>query len=136
MAVYDRNYELLSRLLPDFDTGEGVLTAGAVGKPDLYLRLEEKSRYTTTIHLTHLLDVDGETVADPDILVRIYHDAHQAEVMSCRVTGFMPMDAERSESSTVLDCKSESNIFLMKWLQYMVAAGYRFDTDNNDRVNE
>jgi uncharacterized protein YqiB (DUF1249 family) len=40
----------------------------------------------------------------------------------------MAMDRQRKQSSTILDCKSESNIFLLKWLEYLIASGHSGDS--------
>ncbi len=128
MDTYERNYRLIVRLMPEPEQCGGVMVSDTGNGPALYMRIEEQSRYTTTLFMTHYLRIDGEIVEDPGITVRVYHDAGQAEVMSCRLQGFMPMDEERRRSSTILDCKSESNIFLLKWLEHLVAAGHAAHT--------
>lgn len=128
MDIYERNYRLIMHLMPEAGQYPGELVSRCDEGPDLYIRIEEQSRYTTTLFMTHYLDIDGEHIADPGIQVRVYHDARQAEVMSCRLQGFMAMDKTRKESSTILDCKSESNIFLLKWLEYLIASGHCGDS--------
>ena len=49
----------------------------------MHLRLHERSRYTTTLTLTYLFDEGGMAVSDPDLQIRIYHDARLAEVQAC-----------------------------------------------------
>jgi len=69
--------------------------------------------------MTYWLDNNGLTLADPDLMVRIYHDARLAEALSCcerpRHIVFkglwMPAAAE-------LERRWLLNILLSKWLEH------------------
>jgi len=79
MTLYESNYVRLGWLLPDADKLDGErISSPGVDLP-LHARLLERARYTTTIHLTYFFADERERVADPDLTVRLYHDARLAE---------------------------------------------------------
>jgi len=121
MDLYEINYRLLQRLAPALDEIPERAVSRVPGSPDLYLAIEERCRFTTMLHLTYYFtDADGERVADPDLQIRLYHDARQAEAVACRPH---PASGPRSP----LSCKWDSNLFLEKWLHYALGLGHRFD---------
>jgi hypothetical protein len=124
MELYETNYRLLYQLVPD----PGQLPAEAVsrvpGSPDLHLKVEERSRFTTTLAMTHYFEEDGlGQVANPDVQIRIYHDARQVEILACRPRGFRALG--EGEGGQV-DCRWDSNVFLEKWLRYSLRQGHGF----------
>lgn len=136
MAIYECNYIRLRQLLQD--VGAFALKTPYVSHVDsalnLYLRICERSRYTTTLSLTYLFhDELGEFPA-PDIHIRIYHDARLAEVISCgRVRGRRDAVYDRTRNRYSLDRKWHMNRFLQKWLGYCLRQGHRFHR-NGDPV--
>lgn len=125
MELYENNYIYMRRLIPEV-LGEG-LHLRSPGNVDLYLRIEERSPYTTTVALTHYFEEGDGHRADPDLRVRIYHDAQLAEVLpdsalhSFRWTGTGKVPDRRS-----LAWRWEVNRFLNRWLRYCLAEGHRF----------
>jgi len=127
MAVYEHNYSMINRLLPQVRTATGCICSSVTDHPALYCRIEEQNRYTTTLRLTYFLDIPEQgRIADPDLLIRVYHDTRQCEVMSCRLNGFMPIGRYDDSSRPVIDCKWDSNLFLEKWLDYTLSKTYSF----------
>jgi uncharacterized protein YqiB (DUF1249 family) len=61
----------------------------------------------------------------PDLLVRVYLDARQAEVLS-RTCRFDEVDLrrQRGDLDTQLICKWRLNRFLYKWLGYCLRQGH------------
>lgn len=130
MDLYEINYGLLKRLAPRLDLIEGTVVSQVPNSPDLHLTVEARCPFTTMLHLTYYFaGPDGHRVADPDLQVRLYHDARQAEAVSCRLRGFMPLDAAHSEPGSALACKWDSNLFLEKWLRYSLGLGHGFGPD-------
>jgi uncharacterized protein YqiB (DUF1249 family) len=126
MDLYEENYRLLQTLAPDLDQLSGTVISRVAGSKDLYLTIQEKCKFTTTISLTYFFELDeGETIADPDLVIRIYYDARQAEAMACRPSGFMALE-NTAEKKPYMDCRWESNLFVEKWLRYCIKQGYRF----------
>ncbi|MGV6818109.1 MAG: DUF1249 domain-containing protein [Thiotrichales bacterium] len=103
-------------------TGSHVSTV--VGGHDLHLILTEQTPHTTTLSLTYRFP-EGES--RPDLILRIYHDARQAEVLSrrCRLTDDW-LYTDRHPGETALLCKWRLNRFLYKWLNYCRRQGHDF----------
>jgi len=134
MAVYERNYRLLAQLLPDLDLLPDALTSRVAGSLDLHLEVLERCKYTTSLRLTYYFPVnDDEHVADPDLTIKIYHDACQAEAMACRDKGFMPVEHHSGNKQPFIDCRWESNLFVEKWLRYSIDQGHIFSQERYDR---
>lgn len=131
MDLYDENYILLKRLIPDLDSMPVQAESRVEDSPTLYLIIEERNKYTTTVSITYFFEAsDGERTANPDLHVRIYHDARQAEVLSCGRIGSIPIGILGFMGSSVLDYKWESNLFLEKWLKYSIVQGHLFSSRN------
>jgi len=88
MTVYESNYIKLRHLIPGLDEREGVgdtRISTAERDCDLYFDLLMREPYTTTLKLTYWFDVDaGGAVADPDLTLRVYHDARLVEAVAGR----------------------------------------------------
>jgi len=83
MELYEKNYMLIRLLVPDLKSLQG---SHYVSKPDGLLPLElskiEHNRYTTTFKLTYLFSSASRHDREPDLVIRLYHDARTCEVMS------------------------------------------------------
>lgn len=122
MALYEENYMRLRRLVPRFDAIDGSAVSRVSGCIDLHVTIIERSRYTTTLHLTYTF-ADGDGVRyEPDLRVRVQHDARTAEAMEVHMgRGRYHFDARRT-----LKRSWERNRFLHKWLGYCLHRGHRF----------
>ncbi|MEJ2346063.1 MAG: DUF1249 domain-containing protein [Gammaproteobacteria bacterium] len=136
MELYEINYRLLNKLIADFTALQGSLVSRVNGSPDLHLHVEERSRFTTTLALTYHFETgDGGIVADPDLHIRIYHDARLAEAMSCQRQGReggWALASGHARKRSDVDCRWESNLFLEKWLAYTLTQGHRFGSRAED----
>jgi uncharacterized protein len=137
MAVCDANYLRLLKLMPDFVLGqERTILLPAVQSHsehgagvDLMHRLEvrvlEAFRYTSTLSLR--LIVEEETPAwfkEPQLTVRLYHDAGTAEVLSYQdQTRFKAFYSEEEAPRFSWDEKNQINLFLADWLRLCLAGG-------------
>lgn len=131
MDLYEQIYHLLGTLIPQLDVMP-VRTESKVAEfPTLFLTIEERCKYTTTVSMTYYFDTsDGERIADPDLKVRIYHDAKQAEALLCRNIKFTMQRSSGVLKSPAVDCRWESNLFLEKWLNYSLEQGHQFMPHN------
>jgi uncharacterized protein YqiB (DUF1249 family) len=129
MSLYESNYIRLGWLVPDLERMPLQTRSQVPGDLPLHLRIEERSRYTTTITLTYLFDsADGNSLADPDLQIRIYHDARLAEAQACaRWHRHELLASIRSELAVALGDRWLRNVMLNKWLDYCVERGHRFD---------
>jgi len=135
MELYEANYIRLRQLCPDLHRIEGEAVSRVAGCLDLHLQVLEDSRFTTTLLLTYYFpDEAGGHRADPSLVVRVYHDAHQAEVLSrvCRVQDGR-VSARDPIGDSALMCKWRLNRFLYKWLGYCRRQGHCFGLANRER---
>lgn len=132
MSLYESNYIRLARLVPNLRAVEGSLVSVARDDCPLHLSVVEHSRYTTTFSLTYLFeDAAGNGVtADPDLQIRVYHDARLAEVQSCaRWHRHQAIESIRSELARNLGDRWLRNMMLNKWLDYCIERGHRFPSE-------
>lgn len=127
MGLCEENYVLLSRLAPGLSSRHGRLVSRVKGSVDLELTIEAQSPYTTLLRLTHVFGHAGmgglDLGSDPDVQLRVYHDARQVEVLHLRQTA-LPLHANYQPPA--LDSKWRLNLFLAKWLAYCLHQGHWF----------
>ena len=125
MALYESNYLRLLRLIPDVDYLDGCFKSRVAGDCDLYVEFIETSRYTVTLSLTYQLATDDGVLVDPDMMVRVYLDGQQAEVLAIgeaqRHAALRRLVFEHREQ---LDRRWRCNIILNKWLEYLSDQGH------------
>lgn len=127
MTLYESNYVRLRRLAPALNAIEGAMTSTVAGDCPLHLRIEERGPYTTTFTLTYLFDSPAGQFADPDLQVRVYHDARLAEVLSCaRWHRHEVLASIKSDLYCQLGDRWLRNVMLNKWLDYCVERGHLF----------
>ena len=125
MALYESNFLRLLRILPDIDRLDGCFRSRVAGDCDLYVEIIETSRYTVTLSLTYQLATDDGLLVDPDMMVRVYLDGQQAEVLAIgeaqRHAALRRLVFEHREQ---LDRRWRCNIILNKWLEYLSDQGH------------
>jgi uncharacterized protein len=127
MSLYESNYIRLAWLVPDLAALDGAQTSVVDGDIPLHLAVDERSRYTTTLRLTYVFEDESGAIADPDLQIRIYHDARLAEVQSCaRWHRHAMLESLRSQLARDLGDRWLRNVMLNKWLDYCVERGHRF----------
>lgn len=124
MALYEENYIRLRTLLPRLDAMPARGVSRVTGCVDLHVEIRERSRYTTTLNLTCLFTHAGGMRREPDLTLRICHDARTAEVVDLSRRN-APLDENARQ--TLLRCW-QRNRFLYKWLGYCLRRGHRFDS--------
>ena len=126
MELYERNYVLVRLLAPALREASGTLTSTVDGELPLEMRDVEHGRYTTTFRLTYRLsarDARGREGREPDLAIRLYHDARTCEVMS----GLMPGETAETRRVRDLDEGHRLNRFLNRWLGYCLERGHGFE---------
>lgn len=127
MSLYESNYIRLGWLLSSPRCVQGAHLSAPADDLPLHLILVDRSKYTTTIRLTYYFEEGGEPVADPDLLVRLYHDALLAEAMACtrrhRHEALRQFD---TRPGAELSRRWARNVMLNKWLEYCLDKGHRF----------
>jgi uncharacterized protein YqiB (DUF1249 family) len=131
MTLYESNYIKLGQLVGDMRFFEGAASSRSAVDFDLYLEMVSRDRYTTTLKMTYLFPecVGGvvSSVADPDLTVRIYHDAKLVDVVweadqhrHCKLRELA------SVHTRALGERWRSNIMLNKWLDYLLEMQHVF----------
>jgi len=127
MSLYESNYIRLGWLIKDLASVSDSAVSTVEGDCPLHLTVEDRSRYTTTLLLTYVFDAEHALATDPDLQIRVYHDARLAEVQSCaRWHRHSMLESIRSELARELGDRWLRNIMLNKWLDYCVERGHRF----------
>ena len=129
MHLYESNYLRLHWLLEDVNALPDELCSRVTADLPLHLAVQERSRYTTTLRLTYFFTDGGQRVADPDLTIRVYHDAGLVEAMACRSRHLHPalrrFDTGHGDE---LGRRWTRNSMLNKWLEYCHDQGHRFVT--------
>ena len=129
MELYESNYLRLRRLCPDVNSVNRHQISQLDRGSDLHLELIERTPYTTQLRLTYLFsDIStGAALREPDVLIRMYHDARQAEVLEryCRHRGELFAQAAAPQVPDLL-CRWRYNRFLFKWLGFLLRQGHQF----------
>ena len=144
MNLYEGSYERLERLLVDIDwlfvPGNDRAESRSDTDFPLHLTVLERTKYTVTLHLTYCFDNDAsgsEPVQDPDITLRLYADAKQAEVMEStreRVRFLGEHDPGYVGAGGWTARQHAANVLLHKWLAYLLEHGHGFALAARPRV--
>lgn len=126
MTVYESNYLKLSTLTTEFDWSGWTMLSHSSRDNDLHAQLLRREPYTTTLKLTYWFEeADGLLVPDPDLIVRIYHDARLAEaVASIDRHTHHKLRELANDSGAELDRRWRINMMLNKWLDYLFDVGH------------
>jgi uncharacterized protein YqiB (DUF1249 family) len=126
MDVYENNYLRLKRLINPLEAFQGAAVSQVAGCMDLHICVVERSRYTTTLNLSYQFadsaHPHAHRVAEPDLMIRIYHDAGLVEVIAGHLRhGRVRLNHLPSQS---LKVKWKLNRFLFRWLGFCLHLGH------------
>src|SRR5882672_2938512 len=80
MTLYESNFIRLGWLVRDLKALPDHALSRVRGDCDLTLTVTERSRYTTSLVLSYLFDEGDAQVAEPNLELRIYHDARRQSI--------------------------------------------------------
>ncbi len=134
MELYEKNYMQLRLLIPALKQGPATTAVSHVsGCLTLYMQMTEQNPYTSTLRLTYrFLNADGtggRASVEPDLYIRVYHDARSAEVLS----GLLHGQQHVLRTTRGLTDSWKLNRFLYKWLRYLLFRGHRFELCSETR---
>lgn len=126
MTLYESNHVRLARLLGDPARLPDVAVTHAARDLPLHLRVLERCRYTTTLHMTYFFPLErGGSVPDPDLVVKVYHDARLAEACSCAVQHHhRALTPYACRSADELEARWLMNVMFNKWLEFCLEKGH------------
>lgn len=126
MTLYESNYIRLRAVVGDVRGLAGRAVSSVPGDLDLHLELLEHSPYTSILRLTYLFADAGTSVAEPDLEVRVYHDARLAEASRCpRQVRHPGLASLQDGLPAALGERWRRNMLLNKWLDYCAERGHR-----------
>jgi len=129
MTVYESNYLKLGRLASRYPAKKNIVWTSAVPDDcDLHLEVLRREPYTTTLRMTYwFLDAEAGRIPDPDLTVRVYHDARLAEAVAARVVHRHEVlqDLDPAHAAE-LGRRWRVNMMLNKWLDYLLEIGHAF----------
>ncbi len=124
MDLYELNYIRLRKLIGEPGGLGSSARSHVEGCLDLHLQVLERSRFTSTVCLTYRFTERGGFSAEPNLVLRIYHDAGLVEVLAGHLKhGRQRHDHLPRESARE---KWRLNRFLYKWLGFCLHLGHRF----------
>jgi uncharacterized protein len=127
MSLYESNFLRLHWLLEDVTLLPERQCSRVVADLPLHLEVIERSPYTTTLKLTYYFEDEHGLVADPDLMIRVYLDAGQAEAMACRRQHLhRALRHFDTAPGGELNRRWARNSMLNKWLEYCCDHGHRF----------
>ncbi len=132
MDLYENNYMRLRRLIPDVSMLEETAISKLPGCLSLHTTILERTKFTTTLCLTYCFEEGGRGVEEPALTLRIYHDAHQVEVL----TGHLKHGQQHFDHipEKAIEVKWKLNRFLYKWLGYCLYLGHLFPAKGSKAV--
>lgn len=127
IALYESNYVRLLKLAPELEQIKGTVVSRVAGALDLYMNVEERFKYTTTLKLTYRFCDDDEYALEPNARVCVYHDVRCAELLGhCRRRRVRNALLWRGGRTAELERRWEMNRFLLKWLRFCSHQGHLF----------
>ena len=133
MDLYENNYLRLRRLVPDLKKIPASSISRLPGCLSLHMTVLERTKFTSTIYLTYYFEETTKSVAEPALTIRLYHDAHQVEVL----TGHLQHGRQqyRHIAEKTKKTKWKLNRFLYKWLGYCLYLGHHFTASKHSDTN-
>lgn len=127
MALYESNFRRFVRLVPEPELPFDVAVSHSRSDRDLHLRVTERCKYTTTVHLSYWFG-DGESAQpDPDLRIRLYRDAELAEAVHCQAhSRYAALPGLDLANEAALDAQWPRNLLLNKWLAFCLQHGHGF----------
>lgn len=125
MLLYESNFLKFQALTGELDAETNRWISRAPADSDLYLERIRSEAYTSTLCMTYWLrGTDGIPVKDPDMTIRVYHDASQVEAVSARSAHQHRLLKEIESSHGELNRRWQLNMMLNKWLDYLLDTGH------------
>lgn len=128
LALCEENYRHLHSLVPQLRRLQGAHCSSRPDHQDLHLTIIEQTPYTTLLRLTYRFSAAGDALSEPDVLLRVYHDARQVEVEDLRQQN---LPTHRLYEAPGLLNKWRLNLFVSKWLAFCLGQGHLFVDDVN-----
>ena len=120
MDMYEQNYIRLRNIAPDLYIADEMISS-VPGHNDLYMTITQRCKYTTMLRLTYRFEEEDRILAEPDLQLKVYHDARVVEVQQLHSRTHGPL-----YMADLIEQKWTMNRFLFKWLGYCLYQGHYF----------
>jgi uncharacterized protein YqiB (DUF1249 family) len=120
MELYEQNYMRLRSIAPDLKVADEMIST-VPGHQDLFMSITRRCRYTTMLRMTYQFEEEGKLLFEPDLHLKVYHDARVIEVQQFISRSHGPMYI-----AELIDQKWRMNRFLFKWLGYCLHQDHYF----------
>lgn len=118
-------YRQLQLLIPDQIAHYDSFQSRVPGSPLLLMDILERHPYTHFLRLTYQFEKDDQREIAPDAYIRIYNDAHLAEVTSFNPEqGFQRSANPWYPQQQLFQRSWRENQALDKWLSYLLHQGH------------
>jgi uncharacterized protein YqiB (DUF1249 family) len=127
MTLYESNHGRMRQLLGSLRRVPEHCVSRSLTDLPLHVAVQERSAYTTVMQMTYWFDSAEGSIPDPDLSVRVYHDARLAEAVSC--AGRPRHEALQGlwrPARSEMEHRWTLNILLNKWLEYCLDHRHRF----------
>ena len=127
MTLYESNFIRLGWLARDLKKLPDHAVSRVRGDCDLRLTVTGRCRYTTSLLLTYQFNEGGTVVTEPNLELRLYHDARLLEAcgrIDCR--RHRDLAHFRVPPEANIDQRWARNQMLNKWLEYCAERGHGF----------
>jgi uncharacterized protein YqiB (DUF1249 family) len=124
MELYEQNYMRLRNIAPDLKVADEMISS-VPEHQDLFLSITRRCRYTTMLRMTYRFEDEGEVLFEPDLHLKVYHDARVVEVQQLQSRSRGPLYL-----ADLIEQKWLMNRFLYKWLGYCLYQGHYFQPLN------
>jgi len=122
MGQCELNYMLLYRLFPDMDSEDGV-EYKIRERYKFNILVTERHRYTICLRISIHSPKQPDWLPETGVEVRLYHDAHLAEVVNKRGGAMQPVNSYPNPDMKQKDEKQGLNKFLGEWLSFCLKYG-------------
>lgn len=118
---HEDNYQLLGLIVPVQLIESKTYESHLLNMPLLNIKVLNKFKYTTELEFSYLFKFGKSE----KILIKLYHDAKVAEIVYCTdVQQFIRLMGPKICPKIHKETRSVLNIFLNKWLNYLLQNGY------------
>jgi uncharacterized protein YqiB (DUF1249 family) len=128
MLLYESNYHKLMQLTGEVVAAQERWISRVRNDNELHIEWLGAEPYTTTLRMTYWLHAGpGNESAEPNLIVRIYHDAGQVEALvgdGRQWPAGSPQIAP--PGGRELSRRWQKNMMLNKWLDYLLDSGHGF----------
>lgn len=127
MTMYAANFVSLRQLLGDLRKIPAALMSYSPTDLRIYLTVCARSRYTTRLHMNYWPNGIVDGCVNPDLEVRIYHDARLVEAASgCGRAIHAQPDVHAASHQSELVRRWTLNVLLCKWLEHCLHHQHHF----------